>query len=446
MDDLHAAMRTLGFKPKHMTSIFSLLVAILLLGNLQFGEADHTDVSAYISNPPVLDHVARLLGISPEDLTQTLTNKTSYVRKDIYMSLLNAEQSAAQRDYLVRDLYAIFFAFIVETANHKIAPSLDPAPPTQIILLDQSGFQARGSTGTGSMAFTGTIPLVSALGQNGFDESCINFADEVVHSYVLRNVFEDAVGYNSHMIGDGVSLPAIQTLDNSACVELLRGAQLSEKVSRKPGGILGVMSKASSSYKSGKAGDKKDDDMLQDLVAKFGVHASFMASPNVGGPADRNFFGINHYAGNCSYDVTGFVEKNTDMLDSAFVPLLRNSSDTFVSKLLSGPSLAAEKHSKDESIVVQAQVSSHPLRQPTSIISSDGALSAADSEPSQLDSSKVYPVTTQINHTLSTILAGLDRTHLWTISCIRPNDSGSPNSFDKRRVKAQIRYLLLPSS
>jgi chitin synthase len=141
MDDLHAAMRTLGFKPKHMTSIFSLLVTILLLGNLQFGEADRTDVSAHISNPPVLDHVACLLGISPEDLTQTLTNKTSYVRKDIYMSLLNAEQSAARRDYLVRDLYAILFAFIVETANHKIAPSLkDPAPPTQIILLDQSGF------------------------------------------------------------------------------------------------------------------------------------------------------------------------------------------------------------------------------------------------------------------------------------------------------------------
>jgi chitin synthase len=49
-------------------------------------------------------------------------------------------------------------------------------------------------------------------------------------------------------------------VDNSACVELLRGAQLSEKVSRKPGGILGVMNKASSSYK---AGDQKDDDMLK---------------------------------------------------------------------------------------------------------------------------------------------------------------------------------------
>jgi len=445
MEDLRAAMKTLGFKPKHMASIFSLIVAILLLGNLEFGEADHTDVSAHVLNTQVLDQTARLLGISSEDLGQALTNKTSYVRKDLYTSLLNAEQSAAQRDHLVRDLYAILFAFVVETANHKIAPSTkDPAPLTQIILLDQAGFQTRGPTGTGSMAFTGNMPLVSALGQSGFDEFCINFAEEIVQSYILRNEFEDSVGYNSHMTGDGISLPAVKALDNAACVELLRGAQAGEKASRKPGGILGVMSKASSSFKSGKGTDKRDEDMLQDLVARFGVHASFVASPNVGGTTDRNLFGINHYAGNCSYDVTGFIEKNTDLLDSAFVSLLRNSSDTFVSKLLSGPSLAAEKHSKDESIVVQAQVCSRPLRQPTPIMSTNPTIPASDSEPSQLDSDKVYPVTTQLNHTLSTILASLDRTHLWTMSCIRPNDSGSANSFDKRRVKAQIRSLLLP--
>jgi chitin synthase len=77
-----------------------------------------------------------------------------------------------------------------------------------------------------------------------------------VHSYVLRNVFENAVG----MTRDGISLPAVQPVDNSACIELLRGAQLNEKVSRKPGGILGVMNKASLSYK---AGDQKADDMLK---------------------------------------------------------------------------------------------------------------------------------------------------------------------------------------
>ena len=102
MADLRVAMRTLGFKPKHMSSIFSLLVAILLLGNLQFANGDAHDVSAHVSNPHVLDQAARLLGVSAEELDQTFTNKTNYVRKELFTVLLNAENSGKQRDQCVR--------------------------------------------------------------------------------------------------------------------------------------------------------------------------------------------------------------------------------------------------------------------------------------------------------------------------------------------------------
>ena len=442
MTDLRSAMRTLGFKAKHMTSIFSLIVAILLLGNLQFGEGDARDVSAYISNAHVLEQAARLLGVAPDDLGQILTNKTSYVRKELFTVLLNAEQSSKQRDQLVRDIYAILFAFVVETCNHRLAPSSkDATPATQIVLLDQPGYQTRGPAGTTSMSLSGTQPLISAYGQNGFDEFCINFADEMLHSYVLRHTFE-AVGYNGQVVSDGISLPAVSTMDNGACIELLRGAQLSERSQRKPGGLLGVINKVCSSFKKGS--EVKEEDLLQELGSKYGVHASFVASPSTGGFADRKLFGINHYSGSCSYDASHFIEKDADLLDSAFVSLLRNSSEGFVSKLLSGPSLAAERHSKDENIIVQAQVSSRPLRQPSPILSPSRTLPPAEDEHPRLDPGKTYPITTQINVTLSEIFTSLDRTKLWTVSCIRPNDSSSPNSFDKRRVKAQIRSLLLP--
>jgi chitin synthase len=442
MDDLRAAMRTLGFKQKHMTSIFSLLVAILLLGNLQFADPDAKDVAAYIANPHVIDHAARLLGVSSDDLSQVLTTKTSYVRKELYTVLLNAEQAAGQRDHCVRDLYAILFAFVVETANHRLAPSpKDPPPPTQIVLLDQPGFQTRGPSGTTSVALTGNAPLIAAYGQNGFEEFCVNFNDELLHSYITRNSFEN-VGFNGQIASDGITLPNISTMDNGACVELLRGAQLSERSQRKPAGLLGVINKACSSYKSGKGNEHRDENLLQEMGSKFGVHASYAASPGVGGTQDRFLFGINHYAGSASYDIRGFVEKDSDLLDSAYVTLLRGSHDAFVSKLLSGPSLAAERHNKDENIIVQAQVSSRPLRQPTPILSPDGTFPTDDH--GRLDPSKTYPVTAQLNFTTSEILSSIDKTHLWTISCIRPNDSSSPNSFDKRRVKNQIRALLLP--
>lgn len=443
MEELRASFKLLGFKPKHVAAIFSVLVAILTLGNLQFGEGDARDVSAYVSNPLVLDQAARLLGVSSEDLGETLTNKTTYVRKELYTVMLNASQSAAQRDSLVRDLYAILFAFIVDTSNGRLAPS-SQEHTTQIVLLDQPGFQTRGPGGTTSMMLGGSAPLVSAYGQNTFEEFCFNFADEIIHSYIIRNTFEDGVGYNSQLVGDGLSLPEVTTMDNSACIELIRGAQLNERAHRKPSGVLGAMNKACSAAKSGKGGDKRDDDLLQDMLARFGAHTSFVSNPQPSAVSEKHMFGINHYAGSVAYDINGFVEKDVDLLDAALVTLLRNGSNPFVVKLMSGPSLAAERHSKDETIIVQAQVSSRPLRQPTTVPAPDGSLPPSTEDHPRLDPGKAYPVTTQINYTLSEIIYCLDRTKHWTVSCIRPNDSGSPNSFDKRRVKAQIRSLLLP--
>lgn len=438
MEELRDAMRSLGFKPKHTMSIFQLLITILVLGNIQFvdTESRRGEESATVANPIVLDHAARLLGVPSEDLQQTLTNKSNYIRRELYNILLNAEQAARQRDGLIRDLYAILFAFVVETANHKIAPAQQgPVPGTQIILLDQPGFQTRAPNGTNSMAFGS--PLVAAHGQNSFDEFVINFQDELVHSYIVRHNFEDAIGYNSHIVSDGITLPAVTTMDNSACVEMLRGAQLSGTPQRKPAGMLGIMAKAATAFKSGKVGEDKDDQLLRDIIEKYSKHASFAVNPTPTAGTEGRLFGVNHYAGSCFYDTTNFVEKDADNLDSAFVPLLRNSTESFIAKLVSGPSLATETHYQDSTTVVQAQVSSRPLRQPTR-----SAQRTDDVAP--LDPSKVYPVTTQLNFNLSELLATLDQMKLWTVLCIRPNDSMSPNSFDKRRVKAQVRSLLLP--
>jgi len=89
-------------------------------------------------------------------------------------------------------------------------------------------------------------------------------------------------------------------------------------------------------------------------------------------------------------------------------------------------------------------VSSHPLRSPTPITTPDGSAPFASEEYARLDASKIYTMTTQLNHTLSEIIVSLDRTSLWTISCVCPNDSGSPNLFDKCHVKAQVWSMLIP--
>ncbi|GJJ06868.1 hypothetical protein Clacol_001064 [Clathrus columnatus] len=436
MGELREALRILGFKQKNYVSIFQFLVAILVIGNLQFSDTDSRrgEEPAIISNPMTLDHVSHFLGVQPEDLQHALTNRSNYVRKELYSVVLKSTQAAVQRDAFVRDLYAMLFAYVVETCNHRISQQ-ETTQTTQICIVDHPGYQTRAPQGTNSMLITS--PLISANGQNGFPEFMFNFQDELLHSYTLRNIFEDTVGYNSQMVSDGLSLPSITTMDNSACVMLLRGAQLGPVPQRKPAGLLGILSKAASSYKSGKTKESLDEETLKDIVSKYRTDSSFIVNPTPVVANEGKLFGINHYSGGCSYDISQFVEKDADLLDAGFVSLLRGSTDPFVRKLFGGPSLSVETHHQDQSAVVQAQVSSRPLRQPTLTVQ-------RTDDVAPLDPLKVYPVTTQINHVMSEVLATLDRTKIWTVMCIRPNDSMSPNHFDKRRIKAQVRALLLP--
>ena len=89
------------------------------------------------------------------------------------------------------------------------------------------------------------------------------------------------------MVNVGVTLPAIVARNNGACVELIRGTQLSEGAQRKPGGLLGG---ACSSYKSGESGEQPDDDLLQELNSQLSVHNSYVVSAS-GSAADKSCSG-----------------------------------------------------------------------------------------------------------------------------------------------------------
>ncbi|KAF7309423.1 Glycosyltransferase family 2 protein [Mycena indigotica] len=418
MSDLRAAFRTLSFK--HTPAVFSLLSAILVSTNISFIPADNNTEAATVAPTGIqaLQQTARLLGIPADDLEAALTNRTAYVRKELYTVLLNDEQASIQRTSLSRDLYAILVSFLLESANRR----LEPPPGTNVIsLLDTPGFASP--------------PL--SLGPASFEVFASNFADELVQGWISQALFADA----DDVVG------------NEACVEMLRGVPLNDpaviptkKSDKDARGVLNVLGRASMNLKAGKGADRdRDEELLAELIGRFSTHASFETAPlppSAGGVGTGNLstrpraFGINHYAGHCSYDVRGFVNADADLLDPALVVLLRSSSVPFVAKLFAGPSLAAEPHARDPNTVVLAQVSSRPLRAPTL---------GGDEELRRLDSGKTYSAMVQLDNTLSAMLHGSTRTRLWTITCIRPNDSGSPNSFDKKRVRAQLRALLVPA-
>ena len=182
-----------------------------------------------------------------------------------------------------------------------------------------------------------------------------NFANELLQPYVLRHTFKNNVSYNRAIQGDGIALPSIATMDSGACIELLWHIQLSEQSQCKSGDVLGIVNEAFSVYKSGKSDDCGHEDMQQELFSKYSIHASFIPNPS-SSSINCTIFGINQYSGSVSYHLFSFIIKDSDLVNSAFVSLLHtSSSEPFVTKLLSGLSLAEEKHYKDEHIIVQAK-------------------------------------------------------------------------------------------
>ncbi|KAL9934758.1 hypothetical protein V8E36_006533 [Tilletia maclaganii] len=443
MDELRASMKILGFKQKHIASIFSLLSAILLLGNIEFADpgarADLDSEAAHVSNRAALEDAAELLGVDIDTLEQALTTRTRFVRKELVCTYLKADAAAGQRDNLVRDLYATLFAFVVETANHKIAPVTDDAFPLHIVQLDLPGYQSRSAS---SLLAPGSpaAALASQAGPNTYEEFASNVQAELLQNWLVRRVLDDTQEPAAGLVADGITLPEIVTGENTACVELLRGSVVgSAATDRKPTGLLGTLDRTVTKVRSGKLADK--DELLLAELDEYAVHGSYIASSAAASStsgAARKAFGINHYQGSCLYAIDGFLERELDLFDSAFVIMLRKTSNSFIAKLFAGPSLATESHPQDENTVVVAQVSARPLRTPTPLRRD------ADFDL-LLDSSKVYPVSRQLNATLSELLGVVATAdHIWTVTCIRPNDITQPNSFDSRRVKSQVRALLLP--
>ncbi|GAA5901944.1 uncharacterized protein JCM6883_000446 [Sporobolomyces salmoneus] len=440
LDELRIAFKTLGFKPRHVASIFRVLSAILVLGNLEFAEhpADPYDFQsdpAWIENRDVLDHAASLLGVSSEELERILTNRVRWVRKEMTATILRAEGADAQRDSLMTALYSILFAFVVETANHKLFPgeeaisALQEAGGSSILQFNQPGFSNRaiGRPGSGL--------LVRAL--NGYDDFNANYSNEIANFWMTEHEFDGDNGIAARAQEDGVRLPDVIPSDGSARIELLRGGRIGGKADRKPGGLLGGLAKTCSSLRKGTKPDRADDDLLRGMRDHFSAHPAFISTP--GGPGAKSAFGIQHFAGSVTYDSNRFVETDSDSLDPDFVAVLRASTDGFVNKLFSGPSLAAEVHPLDDNTIVAAQISSSPLRRPSPIRSSPALIPTdIDYTAPLLDNLEIHPASTQINAVLAQFLVLLDRTRVWNVISLRPNDTNHPGQVDLKRLREQV--------
>ncbi|XP_014379506.1 unconventional myosin-IXa isoform X1 [Alligator sinensis] len=287
---LQLAMEMVGFLPKTRRQIFSLLSAILHLGNICYKKKTYRDDSIDICNPEVLPVVSELLEVKEEMLFEALvTRKTVTVGEKLILPYKLAE-AVTVRNSMAKSLYSALFDWIVFRINHALLNAKDVEESTKTLsigVLDIFGFEDYEN--------------------NSFEQFCINFANERLQHYFNQHIFKlEQEEYRA----EGISWHNIDYIDNSGCINL---------ISKKPTGLLHLLDEESNFPQA-------TNQTLLDKFKRQHEANSYIEFPAVMEPA----FIIKHYAGKVKYGVKDFREKNTDHMRPDIVALLRSSKNAFI--------------------------------------------------------------------------------------------------------------------
>ncbi|KAM9854003.1 unconventional myosin-IXAa-like [Aulostomus maculatus] len=291
---LQLAMEMVGFLPTTRKQIFSLLSAILHLGNIRYKKKTYRDDSIDICNPEVLPIVSELLEVKEEMLLEALTTRKTVTVGEKLIVPYKLAEAGTVRDSMAKSLYSALFDWIVFRTNHALLNNKDLEDNSKILsigVLDIFGFEDYEN--------------------NSFEQFCINFANERLQHYFNQHIFKlEQEEYRA----EGITWHNIEYIDNSGCINL---------ISKKPTALFHLLDEECNFPQA-------SNQTLLDKFKRQHEGNSYIEFPAVMEPA----FIIRHYAGKVKYGVKDFREKNTDHMRPDVVALLKSSKNAFICGLM----------------------------------------------------------------------------------------------------------------
>ncbi|NWI98553.1 MYO9B protein, partial [Crypturellus undulatus] len=292
---LKQAMEMVGFLSATKKQIFSVLSAILYLGNVTYKKkATGRDEGLDVGPPEVLDILSQLLKVKREILVEVLTKRKTVTANDKLILPYSLNEAITARDSMAKSLYSALFDWIVLRINHALLNKKDMEESVTCLsigVLDIFGFED--------------------FETNSFEQFCINYANEQLQYYFNQHIFKlEQEEYKS----EGISWHNIDYTDNVACIHL---------ISKKPTGLFYLLDEESNFPHA----------TNQTLLAKFKQQHEenkFF----VGTPVMEPAFIIRHFAGKVKYQIKDFREKNMDYMRPDIVALLRSSDSAYVRELI----------------------------------------------------------------------------------------------------------------
>uniref|UniRef100_A0A8B9UJR8 Myosin IG n=1 Tax=Anas zonorhyncha TaxID=75864 RepID=A0A8B9UJR8_9AVES len=337
-------------------------------GNVRFvAEGEEAALEA----PEQLRVLAQLTATDPEQLRKALLARTVATGGGELIEKGHSPTEAAYgRDACAKAVYERLFSWIVGRINAGIAAR---------------GYDVR-LHGKGTVIGVLDIYGFEIFDTNSFEQFCINYCNEKLQQLFIELILrQEQAEYQR----EGIAWQNIEYFSNEPIVELV------EQPHR---GILALLDEACLAV-----GTVTDALFLASMDTRLGRHPHYSSRKLC--PTDKTMefnrdFRIKHYAGDVTYSVEGFLDKNKDTLFQDFKRLLYNSAD---------PVLRAMWPDGEQSIT---EVTKRPLTAATLFKNSIVALveNLASKEP-------------------------------YYVRCIKPNDQKSPTLFDEERCRHQVAYL-----
>ncbi|KAL3651202.1 Myosin-1 [Castilleja foliolosa] len=356
------ALDVVHVKKEDQDSIFAIIAAVLWLGNVTFAEVDGEDHVEPVEDE-CLNNVATLIGCNVEELKLALSTRNMRVgkKKDTIVQKLTLAQAVDTRDALAKSIYSCLFDWLVEQINKSLAVG-KRRTGRSISILDIYGFES--------------------FERNSFEQFCINYANERLQQHFNRHLFKLE---QEECMQDGIDWAKVEFEDNQDCLNLFE---------KKPLGLQSLLDEEST-FPNG-----------TDLSFANKLKHHLKSKPCFRGERGKAFT-VRHYAGEVSYDTTGFLEKNRDLLHSDSIKLLSSCT-------------------------------CHLPQAFAFAILTQSAAGGALRKSSGADSQKLS-VMTKFKGQLFQLMQRLGNTTSHFIRCIKPNSYQSPGSYDQGLILQQLR-------
>merc|ERR1712001_400307 len=288
------AFDILGFTTEEKYNIYKLTAVVMHMGNLTkdfrpVGKEEQADLAEETNAQKVAD----ICGIDKEWMITyfckpKLKVGTEWVNKGQTCSA--AGNSVAG---IGRKIFENVFRFVVEKCNDTL---IDPTmKKVQYIgCLDIAGFEI--------------------FDYNGFEQICINFANEKLQQFFNQHMF---VLEQEEYVREGLEWGNVDFgMDLQKCITMFE----------KPMGLLAILEEESLFPKA------------TDLSFAGKLHENLLGKcenfqkPNPK-PDPNAHFAVIHYAATVSYNLTGWLEKNKDPLNDTVVEMLKNGSNALMVRI-----------------------------------------------------------------------------------------------------------------